>query len=202
MTETRFTAEELRVLCDRDFMPLKAAVSDKINQLFTELKLSLLEEINSSGIRFPEGLDIASGKFSRGENYRNFAWRVFDFPRRGVKNDLFIFRTLFLWGQEFSFHLILTGLQAEKYAPAIFNGWKSLADAGILLSAKESPWDWERSAESHREFSDGFGSAIPDFVASSGFIKLTCAISPEEYADVPAKGAATWRIIQNILFRS
>lgn len=200
MQQVKFNSEELSVLCDRNFMPLKASVTNKINELFGELKLAVKDKIESSTYEFPPELDIQSGKFSRGENYKSFAWRVFDFPRRPIKGDLMIYRALYLWGHHFSFHLILDGRQAKLFSEKLSANWKTLQDTGILFATRDTPWDWEISDQSHQLVDEKIGEQIPDFVSKHGFLKLSFAMKPEEYEKVPAVGAEIWGVLQKILF--
>lgn len=55
------------------------------------------------------------GKLSKGQKYKNLPYLVSDIPNHFKKGNYFCFRTMFWWGNELSFSIILSGESLKKY---------------------------------------------------------------------------------------
>ncbi len=191
--------EELAVLQDKTFMPLKYSVSKKMEALLADLRATLSEELNQSQLIVPEILRKSDGKISRGENYHTYAYRVLDYPSTFDKQDIFSFRTLILWGHHIGFHLLLTGKFKERYQIRLLANHEQ-APSDCFLSQAEIPWHWLPGENEQLPFS-GMGEAdIQTAFAARKFIKLSVYLPLGEYAAISTRGLKLWQQWAEMLF--
>jgi len=125
-----------------------------------------------------------------------------DMPQMFSKSQMFTYRTLFWWGHDLIFSLIL---KQENQAPLIEKliqlkehpEWKD-----IQLATAPTPWEWEKDM---KNFIPLFGTSdikIRDTINSVKYIKLCrfySLASPEfsklNWADA---GLATWKTLSSI----
>jgi hypothetical protein len=149
-----FTKKELKIISDKDFYLTKREASGKMAELLGEVRDALKREIGKKHLKFPEGVDVAHGKISRGENYKNLPWMVLDFPKHFSRHSVIAFRTIVLWGNYFCFTFHLNGAMLEKFRGKILKNnprlkkknfyicisgeeWEHLLDQGNYISADE-----------------------------------------------------------------
>jgi len=137
MNESELRPEELQVLENARFFDLKAQLDAKINQLFSDLKPRIEERTRAVHANVPPELLRTAGRTFRGENHHGYPWRALDVPRFSQSGDLFIFRTLLLWGHHFSVHLILNGHWKSQLVPRLGG-----ASAAWQVDPREDPWIW------------------------------------------------------------
>ena len=197
MSKLDLSPAELSVICDKSFLMHKVSIGEKIIQLFQELKSGIKSDSPQVLTAFPPGLDLSGGKINRGENYNGLAWRALDYPSTIQKENIFLFRTLLLWGEGFFFHLILSGSYLEKYRNVIATNAEKLGSQGWKLSQQDSPWDWALDEESHCEMLN-FSPGNWD----QDFIKISQKHTLTDFSNIPKKGSTAWRDLSGILFAS
>lgn len=191
--------EELAVLQDKTFMPLKYSVSKKMEGLLTDLRTTLSQELNQSQLPVPETLRKSDGKISRGENYHTYAYRVLDYPSTFDKQDIFSFRTLILWGHHIGFHLLLTGKFKALYQTRLLEN-REQAPIDSFLSQADIPWHWLPGENRQLSFSGMDEADIQTVFAARKFIKLSVYLPLREYAAIPTRGLEFWQQWAEVLF--
>ena len=91
------SSDESKVLHNGQFFITKAAVDEKIDAIFMQLKTEI-ETLSAAAPHFPPSLLTTSGRVHRGEHLGPFPWRAMDCPRHFAGQDMFAFRTLLVWG--------------------------------------------------------------------------------------------------------
>ncbi|MCW8850490.1 MAG: hypothetical protein OQJ81_10970, partial [Melioribacteraceae bacterium] len=109
------TKKEIDIISDKEFLITKNIVMNKIHDLFEDVRKSLNESVVSSEFIFPSKVDIRYGKIFKGENYQLLPYVNLDFPKLFEGNDIFTYRTMFLWGSFFSSTLHLSGNFFNQY---------------------------------------------------------------------------------------
>lgn len=188
--------EELTVLQDRSFLPLKHSACLKI-----EAQLALLrDEIGKTfDPAVPEALRKSGGKISRGENYHTYAYRVLDCPSVFRKEDIFTFRTLVLWGHYIGFHLLLTGAFKEQYQEKLIAEYGRL-QGDFWLSREDIPWQWLLNEAEQVPLAGLEADALREILAARKFLKVSVYLPLSRYAELPATGAALWQQWQQLLW--
>ncbi|MDX2247908.1 MAG: hypothetical protein SF052_14075 [Bacteroidia bacterium] len=197
--EIQLTDRERAVFADLDFMPLKAKVWEKMERLLAQLREALNLHLQTSPQHFAEAGIGMEGKISRGENYQTYAYRVLDYPAVFEKDDLFVFRTVILWGRPMGFHLILSGRYKTQYEPLFLAAAPRLPEK-FLLSAQSHPWIWEPEPEKQLPIDRTSGEMLKKILSERDFLKLSVYLPLEAYAEIPSFGLNTWQQIEKILF--
>jgi hypothetical protein len=188
---------ELAVLKDREFMPVKQRVTQKLEQQLTQLGHDLLAEVERNGQHLPSAIRAQSPKLSRGENYQSYAYRVMDYPRVFGKEDMLAFRSMVLWGHPVGYHLMLAGQYRAHYREAMVQAIPRLPE-GYLLSAQRTPWRWEPDHEllpAHQLTAE----TVAEIIEARAFIKVSYFLPLTEIETLISTGLAVWRRWQTIL---
>lgn len=189
MLSPLLTSSESNVLQDAQFFITKTAIDAKINDLFAVLK-NKIEAVNGSAAGFPPELSASPGRMHRGEHLGPLPWRALDCPRAFSGQDIFVFRTLLIWGREFSFHLLLGGKWMASLGPLLDRG--DLAADGWRLSRQESPWDWTLDNQSHLPMADLSPGDWQANLQGSNWLKLSQSLPLEAFSQVPEAGTRLW----------
>jgi hypothetical protein len=190
MHSPRLSLSESNVLQDAQFFATKAAIDAKINDLFSELKNKILG-CQPENARLPQEIWSTPGRIHRGEHLGNFPWRAIDCPRAYNGKDIAVFRTLLVWGHEFSFHLILSGKWMGEFARKL--SFETLAKDRWLLSLQESPWDWTLNEQSHTPLYSIRERHWDAVMEEHSWIKISQPLSLGAFSEVPEIGAKLWK---------
>src|SRR5665213_395457 len=108
-TNNELSPEELKVISDTRFFKLKNEITHKIEEGLAVLGENISEILNVHKSQFPEDVFRIAPKISRGEQYKDLPWLILDYPRVFSGNDAYAFRSMFWWGNYFSFTIHLAG---------------------------------------------------------------------------------------------
>lgn len=108
-TKIQFSQQEKDLIAASGWILTKQKITEKIYVLFGELYEFQKEAIKNIPI-LCSTIFKKSGKISKGENYLGLPYIILDHPSIFKRNDLFVIRTMFWWGNFFSItlHLSLT----------------------------------------------------------------------------------------------
>lgn len=169
MTQKRFTPTELSTLHNTRFFEVKASATQKIEQLLAEVRDEIKDEIKKNGLTFPNEVDSVNGKIFRGENYRGLPYLVLDYPKHFSKNYVMAFRTMFWWGNFFSFTLHLQGKALELFTPKI----QQLKKKKVYLCINNTPWQYHYNKDNYVLLDDLSETEIKKLILEKGFLKLS-----------------------------
>jgi hypothetical protein len=189
MHSPSLSLSESNVLQDAQFFTTKAAIDAKINTLFGELKNKIEGSRAIVGDAHP-GLWTTPGRMHRGEHLGDFPWRALDCPKSFQGKDILVFRTLLIWGNEFSFHFILSGEWLKVLGPNL--SFEQLAADQWRLSLQTSPWDWSLNADSHTPLSHLAPEAWKTQIHTAEWLKLSQSLPLSKFDAVPEVGTRLW----------
>ncbi|RMG63872.1 MAG: hypothetical protein D6722_17300 [Bacteroidetes bacterium] len=187
---------EARVLSDREFMPIKHQVSEKVDAALLHLRDLLLPVVQAGP--WPAAVRVTPPKLSRGENYRHYAYRLLDCPRVFAGDDMLAFRSLVLWGHPIGFHLMLAGRYRELYLPRFLQRYPELPP-GAWLSVQADPWRWEAEAEGLLPLAGLSPAELRRETGRCAFLKVSYFLPLAEFAQMPVQGLAYWQAWQTLL---
>lgn len=196
---TEFNEEELNLLTDKALMPLKQRISQKLEDMLSELHTQLNTNVLDSKYDLPESIFAQGPKISRGENYQSYSYRVLDFPRHIQQGDIFLFRSLALWGHHFSFHLILSGSYLETFGKKLYTFPKKYP-AGFYWVTDDTPWDWIYQPQTYTPLNKMGKGEIEKAVHEQSFVKITCFLPLENFPKMQKTGLQSWQFWQRVLF--
>ena len=192
------SSKEIKVLHDTDFLLTKSAVLEKIYTLLEDTRTELLKCVKDSSFSYPEGIDIKTGKISRGENYKNLPYMVLDYPTLFTNESSFAYRTMFWWGNFFSSTLHLEGKELEKYRTTYRDNIDKLLDQDIFIGVGDTPWQYHYREENYLPLTKDHSN----FISNCNFLKLSKKISINDWKKLPSFASNFFDLMLSILSRS
>ena len=193
---------EVKLLNTVDIFLHKPAIMKKAEANLTALKQEVIKTLSQEPHPCPPESDIVKGQIVRGENHKGFPFISLDMPQMFSKNQMFTYRTLFWWGHDLIFSLIL---KQENQAPLIEKliqlkehpEWED-----IQLAISPTPWEWENGM---KNFIPIFGTSetkIRDTINSVKYIKI-CRFYSLASSEFPKlnwadAGLATWKTLSGV----
>ena len=180
----RFTPTELQTLHNKKFFLVKEYATEKVQHLFSDVRDEIKREIKKKKIIFPDEVDGSMGKIFRGENYLGFPYLVLDYPKHFSKNSIFAFRTMFWWGNFFSFTLHLQGKALDEKRNLLVTNWKTFRKKNIYLCVNKNPWQYQYTKENYIPIDKFSESDLKHLFITKEFIKLSRKIPLKDYKKI------------------
>lgn len=141
-SKVTFSTLELAFMANSEMILTKNAAINKVYEAFGELSTQYREYSAPLLHKFPEVFNTIP-KISKGENYLHLPWVMLDYPRCfDTKNGFFAIRTFFWWGNGFTWQMILSGNNWEKfYASDVHNSnHPSINCWDVQIIAEDELW--------------------------------------------------------------
>lgn len=187
--------KEILLLEDKDFLLTKSKVLDKIYQLLEITRNELKEIAEDPEFNFPEGISLSTGKISKGENYRNLPYMVLDYPALFSAENVFVYRTMFWWGNFFSTTLHLEGTSLNRYRCILSDNLDNLLHNKIYLGVGDSPWQYHYGKDNYVRLSKNHR----DFIADCKFLKLSRKIQLKDWKKLPGFATDFFKLLLSSL---
>lgn len=170
---SRFTPEEMRMICETDFFPAKAKIILKFHEEFMKLRDQLRMECKKTPLTAaPAGTDFETGQLVKGEKFHCFPYVYLDFPKFFSRDEMFTFRSFFWWGHSLRFCWFLSGTRLDQYQKSLLACHATLSNEGIFLSTADTPWEWGLE-KPHAVFLDQIGKGhLKEILKDRPFLKL------------------------------
>jgi hypothetical protein len=175
-----FSQEEVRLLADDRFFKVRSRVLARLNSAFERLRDRLMLQLGEGNYLTPVGADLSHGHVGRGEFLDDLPYVYLDYPRHFEGESYFTFRTLFWWGHEISFSLLLGGEYLAEYRQRLLRNVGILAALQVHVAATETPWDWRRGPGHTIPLAPGEEGTLLRLFRSQDFLKCSRFLSFEE----------------------
>jgi hypothetical protein len=138
----------------------------------------------------------------RGENHNGFPFISLDMPQMFSKSKMFTYRTLFWWGHDLIFSLILKQENQSSLIEKLIllkdhPEWKD-----IQLATTPTPWEWEKSTNNFIPLHQASEIKIRDTINAVNYIKLCrfYSLASSEFLELnwADAGLATWKTLSKI----
>ena len=196
----RFIPAELKTIHNSEFFYIKASVSKKIDALLAEVRDEIKSVIEKEKIKFPEEVDARMGKIFRGENYSGLPYLVLDFPKHFSKDSVLAFRTMFWWGNFFSFTMHLQGKALEEKRKALIENWRLFRKKNIYISTGKTPWHYHYKKDNYRLIDTFSEQDIKHLFITKEFIKFSRKIPLKDYKKLNAFIKESFTLFSSSLF--
>lgn len=191
------TQEELKILNDQRFLIVKQALSEKIIAQLAEIERKLHRIVNESSFDFPEGTFIRAGKISRGENYRSLPYFILDYPRLFTKENVFAFRTMLWWGNEFSCTLHIAGNTLKALQNILLERLKK--EKQLFFCIQDNPWEYHFEKSNYVLIEELSSASIENHIETHGFIKISDKIPLDNWEEFENFSLTTWKRFVKLL---
>ena len=193
---------ELKLLNTVDIFLHKPTIMKKAEANLTALKQEVIKTLSQAPHPCPPESDIVKGQIVRGENHKGFPFISLDMPQMFSKSQMFTYRTLFWWGHDLIFSLILKHDNQAPLTEKLIQLKEHPEWNDIQLAIAPTPWEWEKDMNN---FIPLFGASeikIRNTINSVKYIKLCrfySLASPEfsklNWVDT---GLATWKTLSRV----
>jgi len=174
----QFSADELRLVTDEQFILTKNRIIEKISIFFGALQDSY--RIASACIY--SSLDIVQQpKISRGQNYNGMPYVILDYPRHFTKQDIFAIRTMFLWGNDFSITLHLRGRYKKLFEEPLIKNLPLLKQHGWHMQVSGNEWQHHYTPDTHLSVVDRGPYEMSPIITGARFIKIAFYFSLQQW---------------------
>ncbi|MCH8318909.1 MAG: hypothetical protein IIA88_10530 [Bacteroidetes bacterium] len=175
--------KELSIITNTEFLLTKVKVIEKIKAQFARVRDDLRPVINNSGFSFPPKVDTKMGKISRGEYYKQLPFVVLDYPALFTSKSVFAFRTMFWWGNFFSFTLHLQGKALQNYRQNIIRHTDSIK-GNTFICTNSTPWEYYYKKDNYILMDEMPHAALLEILEKAPFIKLSRKIKLSEFNEL------------------
>ncbi|MFI5219271.1 MAG: hypothetical protein ACHQNT_07250 [Bacteroidia bacterium] len=183
---------EIKLMSDSDFFIQKNSITKKVSSLLSELN----DDIEMLKLKFeaslpPDALKIA-GKISKGENYQGLPWMVLDNPRVFSNKNIFAFRTMFWWGNYFSFTFHLSGNYFQDCQKSILKNWHKFSKKGYLVCINNQPWVHHLATDNYQPMATFNSKKREQQIMTKHFFKISRKLDLRKWKDLKNFGAETF----------
>lgn len=196
----KLSNEELNALTDLKFFELKQSITKKATQLLSVLELKLKEKANKTNSYIPEEVLKIDSKISKGENYRGLPYLVLDYPRYFKNENIFAFRSMFLWGKYFTFTLHLSGVYLHHFLPKLKSNFAKINFESTYVSIGENQWVHHIEKTNYVSIENWTQNINTDeYFNRIKYIKLVRKLELSDWEKVPEFGIETYKLFIKIL---
>jgi len=182
------------------FFEVKIEITKKILHIFGELEDELGKKISSDNILSDIELGIqGKGKIFKGENYRSLPYLILDCPRVFTTETVFAFRSMFWWGNEFSFTLHLQGKALEAVRNHLFSNMNMLKGKNFFFCVNDTPWEYLFEESNYKNLDELLSGKKELTERPGNFIKLSRKVELDRYNEVVTHGLETFDLLINML---
>jgi hypothetical protein len=193
---------EVKLLNTVDIFLHKPSIMKKAETNLTVLKQEVIKTLSQAPHPCPPESDIVKGQIVRGENHNGFPFISLDMPQMFSKSKMFTYRTLFWWGHDLIFSLILKEenhsvliekLIQLKYHPE----WRY-----IQLATAPTPWEWKNDMNNFIPLHEASEKKIRDTINSVKYIKLCrfYSLANQDFLKLnwADTGLAIWKVLSKV----
>ena len=180
----KLTNHQLKLASEADYPLTKNQVIQNICLLFD----SLAKELQSTAFSPPFSmLNHADYKITKGENYKGLPYVVLDYPKISGAEFPILFRTLFWWGNYFSFNVIV---QDKKLQHDI-----RLNEASeVYVLTGSDRWENDLYSSAYIKVK---GSVTPDMLPQTDFLRIASTLPIDAYETLIEKSQFYLRFIHS-----
>lgn len=171
-----FTSYQKQIMQDTEFLLQKREVILKVEQLWLHLQKKI--SAKTAYIAAAEnalGIEFQPAKITKGENYLGLPYVVCDHPRYFKKEDIFTFRSMFWWGNFFSFSVFVLGEPLENIRTKI-SLQKLLKIENAYIGTGKNTWQYEYSPDNYTLINEIGSARASEIISAHPFMKLSVKI--------------------------
>ena len=177
----QFSTQELDIASEPITLLIKNRVMEKMSELFGEAEARTMDLIEEQLPVLPLKLNLTNGKISKGENYKFLPYMILDYPAFFSKTDVFALRSMFYWGNFYSFTFHLKGEYLASYGESALKHLSGVKDVYFCVNSTE--WEYLYSDYNYKLLSEVSSAEIENQIKENQFIKLSVKYPVEELHD-------------------
>lgn len=177
----RLSLTEMELVNNANLILTKNAILQKVMQLLggVQERQGLILRRHEAGL--PAESLASSPKISKGEYYRGLPYLVLDYPRVFEKENIFVIRSMFWWGNFFSITLHLSGKYKNLFAGQINQQQERFRLNEFYLSNSEDQWQHHFEPGNYTSLKEIGTEQFRQMNTNRSFIKLASKIPLTEW---------------------
>ena len=177
--------DELQLVTNTQWILTKRIIIDKVNDLLGEVAANQQQMIKNEKAWLPAAVVSSAPKIAKGENYLQLPYLLLDYPRCFDADNIFAVRTMFWWGNFFSFSLHVSGVYKEKFQQKIIDNIGALSP-DVFICIHENQWQHNFEADNYTGVKKLSKNELQDIIIKKPFIKLAIQFPLQPWAVIPA----------------
>jgi hypothetical protein len=182
-TKIHLSPFEMDLLNNSDWILTKNRIVKKAQQLLAEVQQNIFDYTRQHINLFPPEAIAISPKISKGENYNGLPWLMLDYPRYFNKENIFVIRIMFWWGNFFSTTLHLSGACKQKYCDGITKSYEELCKNEFYYCINDDQWNHHFEKTNYLPVKSFSSEEFIEKATERSFIKLSCKFPLTEWND-------------------
>lgn len=178
--DASFTSEEIALLRDDRFFRVREQMVERVRRAFERLRERLHLHLAGGTYLMPPSASLRESRYGRGEHLDEMPYAFLDCPSYFDRESFFTFRTLFWWGHEMSFTLLLAGEHLPEYRQRLIRNLGILEALEVHVSTADTPWDWARGPGHTMRLAAGEEGTLLRIFRLQSFLKCTRYLEFEE----------------------
>ncbi len=169
----RLSPTEMELVTNAGMILTKNAILQKALLLLGTLQEKQQTCLQSISSRLPAEVINTSPKISRGENYLGLPYLVLDYPRLFDKENIFLIRSMFWWGNFFSITLHLSGRFKESFSEKVIAAEHALKEKSFYYCVNEDAWQHHFEPDNYLPVAGLGNREFGEMIRGNPFIKLS-----------------------------
>lgn len=200
-TKIEFTDVEHKMLANKEFLLTKITIIKKVSKQFSLLQGGLENIVISEGLDQKLPVNIRDKKISKGENYKGLPFVILDFPQSFSKENIFTYRTMFWWGNFFSFTLFLKGSPLHTNLHLLKENLLQSEDKELFISTGNALWEYHYLENNFRKFNELAENDL-ERILDKPFLKLSYKMPVTKTNEIIARGTDSFRKLMKFYLSS
>jgi hypothetical protein len=195
----RLSATELELVTNADWILTKNAILQKVKIILELLQAEQQDYLAKEKLNFPAAFIAPFPKISKGENYKGLPYLVLDHPRYFDKENVFVIRTLFWWGNFFSITLHLSGHCKELFQQQLIHAYSLFASNDFFLCINDDQWEHHFEKDNFKPVQEIARGEFEQLLSKKPFIKLAQKYPLQQWDEIPPRLFTGFRKIMEIV---
>lgn len=184
---------ELHLFCNPEVILTKNRIIKKNIELLQEVQSWMVGE-NHAGDLF-----TVPPKISKGENYEGLPYQILDYPRKTERQNIFLIRSMFWWGHNFSITLHFSGNYKNDFLSKISRAYNLLAEKNFYTGINKDPWHHHFEEDNYKKISTLNQLAFERSLAEQEHIKIAAHWPLSEWHTAAAILFQNWKWIVQLI---
>lgn len=198
-TKIRLSEQELELVLNSDWILKKNAILVKAKKLLETISAEMQAELSPLKTILPAEVLTISPKISKGENYQGLPYLVLDFPRFFDKENIFVIRTFFWWGNFFSITIQLSGIYKQQYSEKLLQSFSVLQKNNFSICISIDPWEHHFEKSNYAPIQNLSEIEFRKLISKSPFLKIAKRFPLQQWNEVEEELLLNFRLFIELL---
>ncbi len=184
-TKLTLSSEERLLVNNSNWILTKRTIIEKAVLLLGELQGKIKPVILDYEKLLPQAIIHSEPKISKGESYRMLPYVLLDYPKYFDKENIFVVRTMFWWGNFFSITLHLSGQYKTAFAIALAKNVAALQLGNYYICVNDDQWQHHFEPDNYFTAAEKTSEELKSIILQRPFLKIARKFPLEQWDEMP-----------------